>query len=260
MPAVIGFVGILCGGLWSLALQRRQSKASVEQQNQQANTSIDLQRRQLEVTERTSRASAAYESLSKVMDYRSRQVNEFYYPLRLMLSRSAGVRRQLCDQLQAKAPLRFKFMEDGGKRRLYAMEVGGASSRFRLIEHMYELATKHAELLPLVKEIVSIGESMSKLIHDKGGLAVVESDELAELLGRYLAHFSILRDVHHKAEKSPEILAEIKYNVAYPIKFDECLDADLRKLNDEIDQWTLLSKQLWNDAMAAGPKSMDQVS
>lgn len=246
LPAFMGFLGILLGGLWSTIQQRRQLIHSVNLQERQAHSSLALQNVQLKENERIGRAKAGYESLSKVIDYQSRQVNEFYSPLRLMLRRSAGVRRQLCDQLHAKAPDRFAFVKDEDNREhLFVFGTDGANTRFRLIEHIHELATQHAELLPLVHEIVSIGESMSELIHSKGGMTSAGSDALTDLLGLYLAHFSILRDVAKKAKEAPHVLAQIRYNVAYPIELDPTLDADMKALAEELERWKTLSTQMW---------------
>jgi hypothetical protein len=238
LPAIVGFIGILIGGLWSSVQQRRQLQHS-----------LDLQKMQLKENERIGRAKAGYESLSKVVDYQSRQVNEFYSPLRLMLRRSSGVRKQLCDQLHARAPDRFRFVKGGdGREHLFVFELNGSNARFRLIAHMHELATQHTELLPLVQEIVNIGESMSELIHNKGGMAIANSDALTDLLGLYLAHFSILRDVSKKANETPEVLAQIKYNVAYPVELDLALDEDMEALMGKLDKWKALSSRMWLEA------------
>lgn len=243
LPAGMGLLGVLVGGWVSWRLQSRQLGLSEK-----------LQRQQLRDNERLGRAKAAFESLSKVIDYRSKQVNEFYSPLRLMLRRSNGVRRQLTDQLRAKDPSRFVYVaEADGRDHLFVNMTSGTQVRFRLIEHMHELATKHVELMPLVREIVNIGESMTQLIDSKGGLALNESDRLNSLLGRYLAHFSILRDVTDKAEKSPALLEALQYNVAYPVELDGVLDADAKQLTDEIDEWKASSQKMWAEASNALP-------
>jgi hypothetical protein len=238
VPALIGLLGVLVGGVLSTLQQQRQIALNIE-----------LQKLQLKEGERIGHAKAGFESLSKVVDYQSRQINEFYYPLRLMLRRSSGVRRQLCDQLSTKAPKRFVFNNEAdGRTHLFVVEADGKKKRFRLIEHMNELATSHAEFLPLVKEIVNIGSEMSALIHNKGGMTIAGSESLTVLLGIYLAHFSILRDVANKAEKSPAVLATLKYNVAYPVELDAVLDVDIALLTAEIEKWKTLSQAMWQPA------------
>lgn len=237
IPAGIGLLGVFVGGLLGWLQQGRQLKLSMQ-----------LQQQQLRENERIGRAKAGHDSLSKVVDYQTQQVNEFYSPLRLMLRRSSGVRRQLTDQLHAKDPGRYVYVDElDGRSHLFVVGANGERARFRLIEHMHELAARHAELMPLVREIVGIGVTMATLIDAKGGMAL-NSDRLTTLLGRYLAHFSILRDVAEKADKNPNLLATLRYNVAYPVELDAALDEDMKAITDEIDAWKRLSRQMWDEA------------
>lgn len=243
IPLGIGLFGVFIGGLLGWLQQGRQLKLSTA-----------LQQQQLRENERIGRAKAGYESLSKVIEYQMRQVNEFYSPLRLMLQRSGGVRRQLCDQLVAKEPTRFQMvMEDDHREHLYVKEADGTTTPFRLIQHMHELITRHAELMPLVYEIVNIGVAMVDLINTKGGMAITGSEVVNTGLGRYLAHFSILRDVASKAKTAPALLLKIQYNVAYPRELDGALGADMATLAKQIEEWKALSRQMWEQASQGAP-------
>lgn len=235
IPALIGLAGVLVGGLITWRLQRRQLDLNEK-----------LHAQQLKETERIGQAKAGYDSLSKLIEYQTRQVNEFYSPLRLMLRRSRGVRDQLCDQLQAANSQRFVFVpEADGRKHLFVVEPNGEQTRFRLIEHMHEVATQYAEFFPLVKEIINIGKTMTGLIDSKGGLAIDDNDRLTMLLGGYLAHYSILRDVAKKAEQSPAVLASVKYNVSYPNELDDALKNDMATLTAKIEEWKRLSETMW---------------
>ncbi|WP_396614783.1 hypothetical protein ACHZ97_09700 [Lysobacter soli] len=169
-----------------------------------------------------------------------------------MLQRSSGVRRQLCDHLANKDHDRFRFDKEADGEHLFVYDAAGTRVRFRLIEFMYELATEHKETLPMVNEIVAIGETMSALIHEKGGLALAADANLTDLLGKYLAHFSILREVAAKAAK-PEELQGITYNVLYPIELDAELKKGIAYLQDNLERWSEFSAKLWNEAMPANP-------
>lgn len=231
-PALLGLFGVLIGGGINIWLHGKQRVA----------------------TEKANRASAAFEAQSQIIEYRSRQVHEFYYPLLLSLQRSSGVRRQICDHLHAKNPARFRFHKEAdGQEHLFLYDPSKSEpSRFRLIEVMHELAKQHPEALPMVNEIVAIGEQMSTLIHDKGGLVLSSNGALTASLGRYLAHFSILREVARKAE-DPSKLEGISYNVLYPNELDGQLQADILFLQSSIGAWSVFSAELWKQAMPEIP-------
>ncbi|KQZ59132.1 hypothetical protein ASD53_06015 [Lysobacter sp. Root559] len=232
-PAILGLIGVLVGGAINVWVQRRQRAAS----------------------EQAHRATTAFEAQTKIIDYRSRQAHELYHPLWLMLQRSSGVRDQLCDHLTKKDPARFRLEREPGDERdhLFVYGPNGETRvRFRLIEAMHELATQHSEILPLVNEIVAIGEKMSALIHDKGGLVVSSHTALADVLGRYLAHFSILREVAAKAS-DPSKLQGITYNVLYPVGMDRELRNGITFLQDTLEKWSAFSTELWDQAMPGDP-------
>ncbi|MCC4590267.1 hypothetical protein LL974_03850 [Xanthomonas campestris pv. cannae] len=232
-PAILGLIGVLVGGAINVWVQRWQRAAS----------------------EQAHRATAAFEAQTKIIDYRSRQAHEFYQPLWLMLQRSSGVRAQLCDHLAKKDPVRFRLEKEPGDQREHLFVYGPNGEprvRFRLIEAMHELATQHSEILPLVDEIVAIGEKMSALIHDRGGLVVSSQTVLADLLGRYLAHFSILREVAAKAS-DPSKLQGITYNVLYPVEMNRELKNGIAFLQDTLEKWSTFSANLWDQAMPGNP-------
>jgi hypothetical protein len=227
-PALLGLTGVLVGGGINIWLHGKQRVA----------------------TEKANRASAAFEAQTQIIEYRSRQAHEFYYPLLLSLQRTSGVRRQICDHLHAKSPARFRFQkETDGRDHLFIYDPSKSEPvRFRLIEAMHELAETHPETLPMVNEIVAIGEQMSALIHDKGGLVLSSNAALTASLGRYLAHFSILREVARKAE-DPSSLEGISYNVLYPNELDGQLESDILFLQSSIGAWSVFSAELWKQAM-----------
>lgn len=83
-PELLGLFGVLVGGGINIWLHGKQRVA----------------------TEKANRASAAFKAQTEIIEYRSRQAHEFYYPLLLSLQRTSGVRRQICDHLHAKSPAR----------------------------------------------------------------------------------------------------------------------------------------------------------
>lgn len=222
LPAGIGFIGIFGGALIGGWITWRS------------------QTRQLAFAQKNARSSAAYDSVAKIMDFRAQQLNEFYSPMRFLLHRTGRVRRQLCDLLleQGDQSMTFEYRtEDDGREHLWVTTSEGEKKPFRLIEHLHVLARNHSTLMPLVDEIVLLGQHISTLIHEKGGLSRSESPALAATLGEYLGHYSILKDAHLQAKESSELPNEITYSLTYPRQLDGLLDNDINYLTATIAQW-----------------------
>lgn len=224
-PAFVGLFGTLVGAWVSWLAQRGQQRTAAN----------------------ISRASAAYEAVSKIMDFRSRQLNEFYSPMRFLLQQTGRVRRQMCDML-IKQPGGEKFfykLEPNQKEHLWVRK-DGSEEPFRLIAYMHEIAVNHGRLMPFVEEIVLIGDRLSILVRDKGGLARSENPELISALGEYLGHYSILKDAFTKAKADPALLKGLSYNVTYPRHLDDLLDNDAALLGAAISAWEVKSNSAAN--------------
>lgn len=256
LPAGIGIAGIMIGsalsGWFGHRSQTRQinaADASLKRQLEASRKSLDAQLRasktalsvQLSSAQKSQRVAAKNDVFTRVMEFRSKQLNEFYAPIQFMLVGSSVVRQQLCEMLleSANGRDRFEFKtESDGRPHLWvrASKTEGARP-FRLIHHMFDLATNYPVVMPLVGEIVSIGEQISNLIYEKGGFAKVKNTRLAENLGTYLGHYSILKDAYSTALRDPQLLTTIRYTIAYPRDLDELLRTDAVALANEITNW-----------------------
>lgn len=220
IPAGLGLIGVLVGTSLSGWF------------------SVISQKRQLVESQKAALREAANDELAKLADFRSKQLNEFYAPISFMLQRTGVVRNQLCRMLleSSRGKQKFFFKKENGVEHLYLKEEGGERA-FRLIHDMHEIVTDFPIVLPLVGEIVNIGEQISKLIYDKGGLAKSDNTHLSEALGEYLGHYSILREIYSNAINSPDKLTQVKYSMAYPRVLDKLLKKDAEELTEYIGKW-----------------------
>lgn len=224
IPAFIGVMGVLIGSILSGWFSNRS------------------QSRQLIAAEFAANKATANEALSKITDFQSKQLNEFYAPIRFMLQRTGVVRQQLCEMLveHPEGASKFYFKTENNRTHLY---LTSSDKPFRLIHEMHDLATKFPAVIPLVGEIIAIGDQISKLIYEKGGLAKADNFELSIALGKYLGHYSILKEIYSKALLNPQSLIEIKYSMGYPRELDNLLEKDAGELTRKITNWEISARK-----------------
>jgi hypothetical protein len=144
------------------------------------------------------------------------------------------------------------------------------------------IARHHRNLMPLVTEIVSIGEGICKLLHEKGGLILIRgpklvagarhatnpshdpetlrsvnsgpdghpgdvdaAHDLSELVGRYLAHYRILKDVTRRALEHYSKVGGASYNITYPNELDAALVRDIGEISAEMEGWRSEADAMW---------------
>lgn len=194
------------------------------------------QRAKLNADEKLSRRTAAREAVAAIMDFRSRQLNEFYAPIRALQGQGLEIRNQLYSQLLANTKAGYTFYSKPDPLAATGESLwfkhAGVDKPFRMIEDMTMLQ-QHPQLMPLVDEIIKAGDATTKVIMEHGGLALPDNDKLTQMLGGFLAHHAILKQVRETASSQ----AVVTYTATYPRGFDKVILDDFKKLADELRAW-----------------------
>ena len=121
------------------------------------------------VTLRRGRLDARFNFAAEVLEFRLRQIQEFYSPALLLVEQSRNVYAKMLWTVKTE---KKDISLDG----------------FRLLDHIFHLKSDKS-VGPLVQRILEIGKQLKKLISDKAGL--IEGG-IAPMFSEYLAHFEIL--------------------------------------------------------------------
>lgn len=223
-PGGLGLIGVLfgtgLGGWLSYQTQKRQLAAESKQ--------------------------TAKEVVANLMDFRSRQLNEFYAPMQFLVHGTRKIRRQVLETILNKSGENGEFMKDGDGDDI-VLRFRSNGKDFKLTQNMHLVREKYDEAMPLIGEIVNIGGKISSLIVEKGGLADSGSTELADELSAYLAHYSILKDVYTRAKKNPNEPPSVDYQMTFPPKLEELLRADHEEIYNQITSWSDNAQKLLNE-------------
>lgn len=195
------------------------------------------QRAKLTAEERSSSRSSGRAAIADIMNFRSRQLNEFYAPIRALQGQGLAIRNQLYDQLLANPLTNYNFYQKPDKIAANNWSLwyihAGVDKPFRMIDDLKLLNQCFPQLMPLVKEIVLTGDATAKLIREHGGYALPENDKLTDMLGAFLAHHAILKHLYDTVS-TPTTVA---YTAVYPRGFDKAIKEDFEKLAGELREW-----------------------
>ncbi|MDU9027640.1 hypothetical protein [Pseudomonas mediterranea] len=217
-PALFGVLGVVIAGLVNYHLQVRQIKHNESERKEKF--SFDVRQ--------------------KIFEYRSKQNNEFYGPLLVLLTQSKEVSKQLHEQLVKFDSKRYKFEDDGSsgvvRPALFIFDDSGKRA-FRLIEELPYLGRHIRDALPQVLVIIEVGDRMATLIEKSSGLANPKNSDLSSCLGIYLAHLTALKDAYKQAFQKSTRGSVRTHTAVFPRNIQDLVKADYEKINSQIEAW-----------------------
>lgn len=202
---------------------------------------LQKQRQQFEQT--AARQTAGINELAQIKQFRSRQLNEFYGPLQALLQQGLVVRDELYRRMTVAPAAGVAFSNlpprPGSQHQSLGIQHGTEPVvPFRLIDELPFIQQAYPQLMSNVGEMVRINSLVVALIHDKVGLVLHENSDLSQKLGVFLAHQSVLQEVHASVKGSGgSTVPAHGYSTTFPAGLQEAVDADCTKLRNELRQW-----------------------
>ena len=142
-------------------------------------------------------------------------------------------------QLAQDEPERYKLLSnpDSEGYRMYVCDQDDTRKGFRLLDQFPAVKTNQ-KALALAEHILQIGDQITKIISDHGGLA---SSDLIDLLGEYLAHYAVLSAAYKLEDKVPAEPGGHKI-LYYPRELNEKIKEGYRELNQFIGEYVKASR------------------
>ena len=187
------------------------------------------------------RQEALYRHGEKILEFRLKQMELFYAPMFALLEQSKALYDKMLHQLAYDAPTQYKLLPeaDPDGYRFHVLAKDGLWKGFRLLDQLPAVRT-NPKALALVESILLIGEEMTKIISEHAGLA---SEDLAGLLGEYLAHYAILSTIHKCGETEPYEPGWHKMGY-YPRDLNLKIAAGYHELSQFLDEYSKASKHM----------------
>lgn len=233
VTAIIGAVAVLCVAFIGVLAQYWAAKHQDQSAIATAERATDLARQE-----------AIYRHTDKLLEFNLKQMEQFYAPMFAMLGQSEGLYNKMRHQLVQDEPGRYRWAPDSDPKdgKFEVLDKDGTWKGFRLLDQ-FPAVRKNGRALALADRVLEIGKAITHTITQHAGLA---SEDLLDLLGRYLAHYAILSAVRQddRAEPYPPGSHEIGY---YPRELDAKIEAGYREVAHLIAEYAKASKQLLGD-------------
>jgi hypothetical protein len=208
-----------------LSARREERRAAVEAQR-----AVELAKQE-----------AIFEHTEKILEFRLKQLEQFYAPMFALLGQSKGLYDKMQLQLAQDEPARYRLVhvQGPGDYPLQVISKDGTWQGFRLLDQLPAVRA-NPKALALVQGILAIGKQMTEIISKHAGLA---SEGLIPMLGQYMAHYAILSTIYSVRETEAYEPGWHKMGY-YPRELNSKIEEGYRELSQFLDDYTRASKAM----------------
>jgi hypothetical protein len=234
LTAIIGGLAIFWSARLGKSGQELAAKAAEASANRAAEANAELAKHAAAEAVRLAKDAALFKHAEQMMEFKLKQIQEFYGPLYAALQQSRGLYDKLLDQLVYDEPARYQRTPNvtGDDYRLQVLDSAGQWKDFRLVDQLPAIKSNQ-RAMALVDAIVGLGKHMCEIITTRAGYAAENS---VELLGLYMAHHAILTAIRNGPET--EAFQPGRHKVgAYPRDLDKVIGDKYHELSSAIDQY-----------------------
>jgi hypothetical protein len=239
--ALVPLLTAIIGGLavfWSARLGRsgQQLAANAAEANAKraAEANAELARNAAAEAARLAKEAALFKHAEQMMEFKQKQIQEFYGPLYAALRQSKGLYDKLLDQLIYDEPARYQKTPNatGDDYRFQVLDKASKWENFRLVDQLPAIKSNQ-RAMSLVDAIIGLGKHMCEIIATRAGYAAENS---VDLLGQYMAHHAILTAIRNGPET--EAFEPGRHKIgAFPYGLDQVVGDKYHELSNALDKY-----------------------
>lgn len=191
---------------------------------------------------------ALFRQTEEILEYRLRQMQQFYAPMHALLGQSKALYDKMLHQLAQDEPKRYRWVDppDPEGYRFHVFDDEDKKWKgFRLLDQLPAVRSNQ-KALALAVRILEVGEKTTGIISEHAGLA---SEDLMDVLGKYLAHYAILSTIYKSDETDPYKPGwhEMGY---YTRELNEKIEAGYRELSQFFNKYAKAGERMLEDLSA----------
>lgn len=232
--AIIGFFAVFWSARLGLAGQARAATAASNAAELTAKTNAEIATNAATQATQLAKDAALFKHAEQIMEFKLKQIQEFYGPLYAALQQSRALYDKLMDQLLWDDPERYRKTPEGSETnfRLLVIDKDGQWKDFRLVDQLPGIKSNE-RAMAFVDAILDIGKIMCQIISTKAGYA---AEDAVEMLGKYMAHHAILTTIRNGPEKDAFDPGRHKVG-AFPYGLDKVIGDKYNELSNAIEKY-----------------------
>jgi hypothetical protein len=251
-PAIIGFLGVLIGGLITVWMQRRLLAHQETLANQTAHNAISLANLAAKEDRALASDRAKLEIGNSFVQWQLQQLSELYGPLHALFQQSQALYRHMNTVLANADPNKFRLRKDPETDRIdgvvFEILLDWRWERFRTILHVNKVYGQEYGVKDYFDGIAAIGGRIVKVIEEKAGYARPEQPELVSLFGKYLAHYAVLERLNAQCKRglkpadensdaSPTSDIRVDESAVFPAEIQTMVATGFQDISNELIRW-----------------------
>jgi hypothetical protein len=242
--AIIGALAVLGASLVGIYGQRLAARHAERLARDEASHREKLAKDEASYRGKLARNEALYKEAEATVDFRMKQVQEFYAPMFALLRQSRDLYDKMLDQLVEDEPSRYRKVPrpEGRDFRWEVLDKNNSWKGFRLLDQ-FPAIKKNSRALALADKNLEIGAKICDVISHHAGYA---SEPIVDMLGQFTAHHVILSTIRNGAETEP--FEPGWHKVGYfPFGLDTKIGEEYHEISKSIDDYRKQSTRTLED-------------
>jgi hypothetical protein len=229
--SVIGIIGQL------LAAKHAERLAGVEASRRER-----LAKDEASYRAQLARDEVLYKEAEATVEFRMKQVQEFYAPIFALLRQSKILYDKMLDQLVADEPSRYRkvLKPEGGSFRWEVLDKNNSWKGFTLLDQ-FPAVKKNPRALSLADKNLEVGARICDVISHRSGYA---SEGIVDMLGQFTAHHTILSTIRDGTEPEPFEPGWHSQLSYFPFGLDAKIHEEYHEISKSIDQFRSQSTRI----------------
>lgn len=175
------------------------------------------------------------------VEWQLKQLTELYGPLRALIGQSNAMYKQMNRVLVAASSKNFRLQQQVGagfNQEIFEILSDAGWTRFRTVTNLGDVYNKGYGVEAYFDDVVAVGARIASLIREKAGYVQPNDKKLIEVMGSYLAHYSVLSRLHQQAkDRESHNMATADAAVAFPDEIQTLVNDGFDIINREVMDW-----------------------
>lgn len=233
--AIIGALAVIGASVMGIVGQLLAARHAEKLAGNEASRREKLAKDEASYRATLARDEALCKAAEATIEFRLKQVQEFYAPMFALLRQSKILYDKMLDQLIADEPSRYRKAPQLGENSFNweVLDKNNSWKGFTLLDQ-FPAVKKNPRALSLADRNLEVGARICDVISHQSGYA---SEAIVDMLGQFTAHYTILSTIRNGTETEPFEPGWHSKLAYFPFGLDARIRQEYREIIRSIDEF-----------------------